>query len=229
MKKKLVVLTGAGISAESGLKTFRDGNGLWEGHDVTQVASPEGWKTNPELVLHFYNLRRQQAFQAKPNAAHIELAKLEAHFDVHIITQNIDNLHEQAGSKNVIHLHGQIFKMRSEKAPSPNYDIQESIHIGDLARDGSQLRPDIVWFGEDVPMITLALQVTTNADVFVVIGTSLVVYPAAGLIDVVPHHHPKFVLDKHIPNLKSTPNLTTVEMPATQGIKILSQHLMQLV
>src|SRR5690606_23155453 len=183
MKKKLVVFTGAGISAESGLKTFRDSEGLWEGHDVTEVASPEGWKKNPALVLDFYNVRRQQALNVLPNAAHRGLAALEQWFDVDIITQNIDDLHERGGSTNVTHLHGEIFKMRSVKSLSPSYTIKGDIKIGDLAPDGGQLRPDIVWFGEAVPMIERAVQITLEADIFAVVGTSMVVYPAAGLID----------------------------------------------
>src|SRR5690606_5082312 len=203
MKKKLVVLSGAGISAESGLQTFRDSNGLWEGYDVTEVASPEGWKKNPALVLEFYNMRRRQALKAQPNAAHIGLADLEKDFNVHIITQNIDDLHERGGSTHVIHLHGEIFKMRSEKSLTPTYEIKGDIKLGDLAPDGGQLRPDIVWFGEAVPMIEKAAQITMGADIFVVIGTSLVVYPAAGLIDLVPPSKPIFVIDKHIPSVRN--------------------------
>ena len=228
MKKKLVVLTGAGISAESGLKTFRDSNGLWEGYDVTEVASPEGWKKNPQLVLEFYNMRRKQALQVAPNAAHIALAQLEKDFDVHIITQNIDDLHERGGSTNVTHLHGEIFKMRSIKSLSPSYEIKGDIKIGDLAPDGGQLRPDIVWFGEAVPMIEKAAQITMDADVFVVIGTSMVVYPAAGLIDLVPVNNPKFVIDKNIPEIKPMRNLTTIAQPATQGVQELMIRLRKL-
>lgn len=222
MKKKMVVLTGAGISAESGIKTFRDSGGLWEGYDVTEVASPQGWQRNPALVLDFYNMRRQQALQASPNAAHTGLADLEKHFDVHIITQNIDDLHERGGSTNVTHLHGEIFKMRSEKSLSPSYEIKGDIKLGDTAPDGHQLRPDIVWFGEAVPMIETAAQIAMDADIFVVVGTSMVVYPAAGLIDLVPIYHPKFVIDKTVPTLKDMHNLTVIEKPATQGVKELA-------
>lgn len=228
MKKNLVVLTGAGISAESGIKTFRDSDGLWEGYDVTKVASPEGWKKNPALVLEFYNMRRRQALEAKPNAAHTGLSDLEKDFDVHIITQNIDDLHERGGSSNVIHLHGEIFKMRSEKSLGPIYDIRDDIRLGDLAPDGGQLRPDIVWFGESVPMIEKAAKIAMDADIFIVIGTSMVVYPAAGLMDYVPLHHPKFVIDKKIPYVKSMHNLVTIEKTATEGIKDLKKHLSEM-
>jgi len=181
-KKKLVVLSGAGISAESGLKTFRDSDGLWEGHDVMEVATPRGWRSNPQLVLDFYNMRRKDVATASPNAAHYGLAKLQNEFDVTIITQNIDDLHERAGSKNVLHLHGEIFKMRSERDEELVYEIRGDIKLGDKADDGSQLRPNIVWFEEPVPMIEAAIPVVYSADIFVVVGTSLVVYPAAGVI-----------------------------------------------
>lgn len=218
MKKKLVVLTGAGISAESGIKTFRDSDGLWEGYDVTAVASPEGWKKDPALVLDFYNQRRKNVKEVQPNAAHYGLAKLEEDFDVHIITQNIDDLHERAGSTNIIHLHGEILKMRSERSLSPSYHIDGDINLGDLADDGGQLRPDIVWFGEAVPEIAEASTIAAEADIFVVVGTSMVVYPAAGLIDLVPAHHPKYVIDKNIPYIKPMLNLMTIEKPATEGV-----------
>ena len=227
MKKKLVVLTGAGVSAESGIKTFRDSDGLWEGYDVMEVASPEGWRKNPALVLDFYNQRRENAAEAKPNAAHIGLGELEKDFDVTIITQNIDDLHERGGSSKVIHLHGEIFKMLSEKSLKPCYEIREEIKIGDLAEDGSQLRPDIVWFGEAVPKIVEASNIAALADIFVVVGTSMVVYPAAGLIDVVPFRNPKFVIDKSIPYIRPIPNLTTIEKPATEGVKELQKILLE--
>jgi NAD-dependent deacetylase len=182
-KKKLIVLTGAGISAESGLKTFRDSDGLWEGYNVNEVATPGGFRANPGLVLDFYNQRRKDIEAAKPNAAHLGLAELEKDFEVHIITQNIDNLHERAGSTHVIHLHGEIFKMRSVKDATKTYEIKEDIKVGDLAPDGYQLRPFIVWFEEAVPMIEEAARITMTADLFVVVGTSLQVYPAAGLIN----------------------------------------------
>ncbi|MFV0607298.1 MAG: SIR2 family NAD-dependent protein deacylase [Niabella sp.] len=229
MKKKLVVLSGAGISAESGIKTFRDSDGLWEGYDVTEVASPEGWQKNPALVLDFYNQRRRNVKEVQPNAAHLGLAALEKDFDVTIITQNIDDLHERAGSSSVIHLHGEIFKMRSEKAIFPNYDIMGDIAIGNLAPDGGQLRPDIVWFGEAVPKIGEAAEIAAMADVFVVIGTSMVVYPAAGLINAVPVFTPKFIIDKNIPEVLAFRNLTTIEKPATEGVKELMEKLKELV
>src|SRR5918993_3696248 len=181
--KKLVVLTGAGISAESGLKTFRDSDGLWEGFDINEVATATAWRKNKALVLEFYNMRRKNVAEAKPNAAHFALAELERHFDVQIVTQNIDDLHERAGSTNVLHLHGEIFKMRSERDEQLIYEIRGDINLGDKAEDGSQLRPNIVWFEEAVPMIEEAIPVAYGADLFVVVGTSLVVYPAAGLIN----------------------------------------------
>lgn len=218
-KKKLVVLTGAGISAESGLKTFRDSDGLWEGYDVTEVATPRGWKKNPQLVLDFYNMRRRDVAAAKPNAAHIGLAELERDFDVTIITQNIDDLHERAGSTNVLHLHGEIFKMRSERDEQLIYEIRGDINLGDKADDGSQLRPNIVWFEEPVPMIEEAIPFVYGADIFVVAGTSLVVYPAAGLINYVSAFTPKYIIDKRVTVTTNFPNLTAIEKPATEGVK----------
>lgn len=219
MKKKLVVLTGAGISAESGLKTFRDSDGLWEGHEVTEVATPRGWKKNPELVLEFYNLRRGNVLEAQPNAAHFGLAALEADYDVQIITQNIDDLHERGGSSNVLHLHGEIFKMRSEMDESLVYDIKGDIKMGDKAADGAQLRPNIVWFEEPVPLIEEAARLVRQADLFVVIGTSLVVYPAAGLLNYAPWNIPKYIIDKKIPYTSSVGALTIIEKPATEGVQ----------
>ena len=224
-KKKLVVLTGAGISAESGLKTFRDSDGLWEGYEVTEVATPGGWRKNPQLVLDFYNQRRKNVADAKPNAAHYGLAELQKDFDVTIITQNIDDLHERAGSSNVLHLHGEIFKMRSERREDLVYEIKGDIHLGDLADDGSQLRPNIVWFEEAVPMIEIAVPVVDEADIFVVVGTSLVVYPAAGLINYARHHVPKYIIDKRIPYTSAISNLTSIEKPATEGVKELLEIL----
>lgn len=218
-KKKIVVLTGAGISAESGLKTFRDSDGLWEGYDVMEVATPRGWKKDPALVLEFYNQRRKNVLDAEPNAAHFGLAKLQDDFDVTIITQNIDDLHERAGSKKILHLHGEIFKMRSEKDHSLVYDIHGDINLGDKASDGGQLRPHIVWFEEEVPMIQRAIPVVLSADVFVVVGTSLVVYPAAGLVNYAPMEIPKYVIDKQIPLTSSVLNVTNIEKPATLGVQ----------
>ncbi|HZF64902.1 MAG TPA: NAD-dependent deacylase [Chitinophagaceae bacterium] len=223
--KKLVVLTGAGMSAESGLKTFRDSDGLWEGYDINEVATATAWKRNPELVLEFYNMRRKNVREAEPNAGHFALAELEKDFDVHIVTQNIDDLHERAGSSKVLHLHGEIFKMRSEKDETLVYPIKGDIKMGDKADDGNQLRPSIVWFEEPVPMMEEAIKVVRTADTFVVIGTSLAVYPAAGLVNYAPWHVPKFIIDKRIPTTNSLFKLTLIEKPATEGVKELQQLL----
>lgn len=219
------MLSGAGISAESGLKTFRDSDGLWEGYEVTEVATPGAWRKNPALVLDFYNMRRRNVLEAQPNAAHYGLAELQKDFDVHIITQNIDDLHERAGSAKVLHLHGEIFKMRSEVNEHLVYEIREDIRLGDKAKDGAQLRPHIVWFEEPVPMIEMAVPLVRSADIFVVIGTSLVVYPAAGLVDFAGREIPKFIIDKKIPYTPSIQNLTAIEQPASTGIKELQQKL----
>jgi len=227
--KKLVVLTGAGISAESGLKTFRDSDGLWEGYDVYEVATPRGWNKNPQLVLDFYNMRRKDVAQASPNKAHLILAELEAHFDVQIITQNIDDLHERAGSSSVLHLHGEIFKMRSvlDHQHTAIFDIRGDIQLGDVAPDGGQLRPHIVWFEEDVPMIQRAAEIVETADIFLVVGTSLVVYPAAGLLNYVAPEIPKFIVDKNIPSTKNIHHLSAIEAPASIGMKKLKSILLQ--
>jgi len=227
MKKNLVVLTGAGISAESGLKTFRDSDGLWEGYDVNEVATPGGWRKNPDLVLQFYNMRRRNVRDAIPNAAHMELAGLEEYFNVQIITQNIDDLHERAGSTRVLHLHGEIFKMRSELDESLIYSIRDDIQLGDRAPDGGQLRPHIVWFEEPVPLIVNASRFVQGADIFVIIGTSLAVYPAAGLIDFALTQIPKFILDKNIPYTRGIQNLYNIEKPATEGIRSLKEQLLK--
>ena len=218
MKKNLIVLTGAGVSAESGLKTFRDSDGLWMGYDVYEVASPEGWQKDPELVLDFYNQRRKEVGNALPNAAHKGISDLESDFNVTVITQNIDDLHERAGSTNVIHLHGNIFKMRSEKNENIFYDTESDIHVGDKAPDGSQLRPHVVWFGEPVPMIEVAANVMATADIFILAGTSLQVYPAAGLIDFLPPGIPKYIIDKNPPFIPPHHNFTIIKKPATQGV-----------
>jgi len=218
-KKHIVVLTGAGISAESGLKTFRDSDGLWEGYDINEVATATAWRKNPALVLEFYNMRRNGVKEAKPNAAHYALAELENDFDVTVITQNIDDLHERAGSKNIVHLHGEILKMRSEKNESLIYPIEDIIQLGDKAEDGAQLRPHIVWFEEPVPMIEMAAQITKTADIFLIVGTSLAVYPAAGLVNYAPWPVPKFIVDKKIPYTTSLYNLTTIEKPAGEGME----------
>jgi NAD-dependent deacetylase len=227
MKKKIVVLSGAGISAESGIATFRDANGLWEGHDVMEVASPEGWRKNPALVLEFYNQRRKNGLHAQPNGGHLALARLEAKYDVVIVTQNIDNLHERAGSTNVIHLHGEIFKSRSTLDPSLVYDMQGwELNLGDRCERGSQLRPHIVWFGEAVPLMEKAAREAATADLFIVVGTSLVVYPAAGLIDYVDDEVPKYVVDVHIPPVRKRPNLYLIEEKASVGLGRLADQLL---
>ncbi len=218
MKPRLVVLTGAGISAESGLRTFRDTDGLWEGYDVYEVASPQGWQKNPALVQDFYNGRRQDIKAALPNAAHTGLATLEEKYDVRIITQNIDDLHERGGSTQVLHLHGEIFKMRSVNNEELIYEIRGDIKMGDLAEDGGQLRPHIVWFGEAVPMIEKAAREVWEADVFVVVGTSLQVYPAASLLQYVKPDVPVFIIDRKIPEVGKADNLYLIEKPATEGV-----------
>jgi NAD-dependent deacetylase len=226
--KKLVVLTGAGISAESGLKTFRDSDGLWEGYDIEEVATATAWKRNPALVLEFYNQRRKNVAAAKPNAAHYKLAELEKDFDVRIITQNIDDLHERAGSANVLHLHGEIFKMRSETNELFQYPIRGDIKPGDKAEDGAQLRPHIVWFEEPVPAMDEAIKITKTAEIFMVVGTSLVVYPAAGLVNYAPWAVPKFIVDKNVPYTSMLYNLTAIEKPATEGMQEAAQLLQAL-
>ncbi|MEO7306727.1 MAG: NAD-dependent deacylase [Ferruginibacter sp.] len=224
-KKHIVVLSGAGISAESGLKTFRDSDGLWNGYDVYEVASPQGWNKNPQLVLDFYNARRKDVAAAFPNTAHTGLADLEKDFHVTIITQNIDDLHERAGSTNVLHLHGEIFKMRSVTDEERIFEIRDDINLGDMAADGSQLRPHIVWFGEAVPMIEQAAALLNDCDYFVVVGTSLQVYPAASLLYYAPPHLPKFIIDKKIPLTEKQDNLHIIEMPATAGVEELKKIL----
>jgi NAD-dependent deacetylase len=219
MKKKLVVLSGAGISAESGIATFRDANGLWEGHDVMEVASPEGWRKNKELVLDFYNQRRKNAHLAKPNRGHEILAELEQDYDVTIITQNVDDLHEKAGSTNVLHLHGKLFESRSTLDERLVYKMDGwELKLGDKCEKGSQLRPNIVWFGEPVPMIEKAMEEAMRADIFVVVGTSLVVYPAAGLVNYVPNEAPIFVVDLKVPEMAKGKNLHFIEEKASTGL-----------
>lgn len=218
-KKKIVVLTGAGISAESGLKTFRDAGGLWEGFDIMDVASIDGWRRNRELVLNFYNMRRKQALEAKPNAGHLALAELEKDFEVVIVTQNVDNLHEQAGSTNVVHLHGELFKSRSTLDENLVYDIDGwELKIGDKCEKGSQLRPHIVWFGELVPMMEVAADEVLSADIFMVVGTSLVVYPAASLIHYAADHVPKFIIDPKVPAVSRSANIHIFEEAASTGV-----------
>lgn len=224
---KVVVLTGAGMSADSGLKTFRDSNGLWEGHDVTKVATPEGWREDPELVLKFYNERRKQAYEAEPNEGHKALARLETKFDVTIITQNVDSLHEKAGSSDVLHLHGELSKVRSEKDPSLVKDIGgEAIRLGDTAEDGVQLRPHVVWFGEMVPNMEQAAQIVPAADILIVIGTSLIVYPAAGLTDYARSDIPKYIIDPNKPELYSDTGWKHIEKRAAVGAPKLVDELL---
>ncbi|MRX68140.1 NAD-dependent deacetylase [Flavobacterium resistens] len=226
MKKKLVVLTGAGISAESGIKTFRDSDGLWEGHDVMEVATPEGWHKNQELVLDFYNKRRQQLKEVKPNLGHTILAELEKDFDVYIITQNVDDLHERAGSTNVLHLHGELLKVRSVQNKNLILDWTEDLNTGDFDINGHQLRPHIVWFGEEVPALEEAIDITETADYFAVIGTSLQVYPAAGLIAYAPSTTPVFYIDPKpiaIPNIRN--KVETIAKFASEGVADLRARL----
>ncbi|MCH7410416.1 NAD-dependent deacylase [Belliella sp. DSM 111904] len=228
MKKNLVILSGAGISAESGIATFRDINGLWEGHDIMEVASPEGWRKNKSLVLDFYNKRRKQAHGVKPNEAHHILAKLEQYFDVTIITQNVDNLHEKAGSSKVIHLHGELFKSQSTADPRLIYNMHSlEINIGDKCEKGSQLRPFIVWFGEMVTMIEPAAEIASSADIFAVIGTSLLVYPAAGLIQYASENCKKYLIDIKSPAIPPVKNLQVIEALASVGTKIMADELIE--
>lgn len=224
--KKVIVLTGAGMSADSGLKTFRDSGGLWEGHDIYEVATPDGWRRDPEMVLEFYNQRRRQVWQAEPNAGHKALARLEEAYDVTVITQNVDNLHEQAGSSDVLHLHGDITKVRSEKDPSLVYEVGgDPISLGDTAEDGAQLRPHVVWFGEMVPNMDKAAELVPEAELLIVIGTSLVVYPAAGLVDLVPESVPRFVVDPSEPEINLS-GWEHIEKRAAEGTPELVERLL---
>lgn len=226
MKKKLVVLSGAGISAESGIQTFRDSDGLWEGHDVMEVATPEGFRKNPDLVLDFYNKRRRQLLTVNPNEAHFILAELENHFDVHIITQNVDDLHERAGSTNVLHLHGELLKVRSTQNPDYILDWKTDLTLKNKDENGFSLRPHIVWFGEEVPALEDAVHLTAQADIFLVIGTSLQVYPAAGLVDFVPTNSKIYYIDPKpikIPNLRN--ELIVFANTASEGMQMLQAAL----
>ena len=226
--KKLVVLTGAGISAESGLKTFRDSNGLWEEHRVEDVATYEAWVRNPALVLEFYNQRRKQLYEVQPNAAHIALAKLEEKFDVQVITQNVDDLHERGGSSQVMHLHGELKKVRSTADPNLVYTLDGwELKLGDKCEKGSQLRPHIVWFGEAVPLIEEAAVLSSQADIFIVIGTSLNVYPAAGLLNYVPGNTIKFLIDPNASPMPWIRNLTIVKEKAGSGVPKIVDELQQ--
>jgi len=229
-KKKIAVLTGAGMSAESGLSTFRDAGGLWEQHRVEDVATPEGFMRNPEMVLSFYNERRKQLLAAKPNEGHNALADLEKDFEVHIITQNVDNLHERAGSSHVIHLHGELMKVRSTGPGQEVYELNPShpeIHVGDKCPKGYQLRPHIVWFGEPVPEIEKAIEIVAEADIFVIIGTSMQVYPAAGLIHYVKPGTPIFLIDPKEVNISSH-DVTVIKKGASEGTKELVEMLKKL-
>ena len=227
MKKKLVVLTGAGISAESGVKTFRDSGGLWEGHNVMDVATPEGWNRNPALVLDFYNQRRKQLKEVEPNLGHLILAELEKDFDVYIITQNVVDLHERAGSTNVLHLHGELLKVRSIKNPNYILEWKEDLNFGDFDEDKNQLRPHIVWFGEEVPALEEAITITETADFLAVIGTSLQVYPAAGIIDYAARKTQLFYIDPKpikIPNLRNP--IEVIPEVASKGVEIMRNKLL---
>lgn len=229
MRKKLIVLTGAGISAESGISTFRDAGGLWEQHRIEDVATPEAWQKNPELVLRFYNQRRERLKAAEPNPGHRALVELESHYDVHIITQNVDDLHEKAGSSQILHLHGELCKVRSERYEHLVYDWHGDLNLGDLCEQGFQLRPHIVWFGEAVPMLGPAAGLAGEADIFMIIGTSLQVYPAASLMIYAGRHIPFYYID---PNpqvnweLQQMPNLTIIAEPASTGVPKVAQMLL---
>lgn len=218
MKQHIVVLTGAGMSAESGLKTFRDENGLWEGHDVTKVATPKAFKENPQLVLEFYNQRRRQLKEVNPNSGHFDLANLENQYKVTIITQNIDNLHERAGSSNVIHLHGELFKVRSTYNENDIIAWENDLKLGDFCQNNSQLRPHIVWFGEPVPMMEKAINVCMTADILIIIGTSMQVYPACSLIHYISEKTPIYFIDPK-PAIQSKQNVTVITETATVGVK----------
>jgi len=228
--KKLIVLTGAGMSAESGMKTFRDSGGLWEQYRVEEVASIEGWYRNPDLVQRFYNERRRQLDSVVPNEGHLGLAALEKYFDVHIITQNVDNLHERAGSTKVLHLHGQLTQARSSSNPDLITEIgYRDIMPGEKASDGTPLRPNIVWFGEAVPVMEEAAEIASRADLFAVIGTSLNVYPAAGLIHYVPQETPVFLVDPKPVTLHSPHKIEYIAEGAGEGVAILSVRLREIV
>jgi len=227
MKKKIVVLTGAGMSADSGLKTFRDADGLWEGHDVMSVASPEGFARNPELVLEFYNQRRRQLLQAHPNVGHRALVRLEERFDVRIITQNVDDLHERAGSSQVVHLHGELLKVRSTGNPGMVIEWKKDLGPGDTCDRGFQLRPHIVWFGEEVPLLPEAAAITSGADILLIVGTSMQVYPAAGLIHYAPATIPVYFVDPR-PSIRRAAylNLRIIAEKAAKGIPPLVKTLL---
>lgn len=225
-KKRIVILTGAGISAESGIKTFRDADGLWEGHNIHDVATPEAWRKNPSLVLDFYNKRRKQLFEVNPNNAHLDITKLQRAYDVFVITQNVDDLHERAGNENIIHLHGELRKVRSTNDENLIYDCETDILLGDVCEKGSQLRPHIVWFGEEVPELLHAAEITKTADILVIIGTSMQVYPAANLIYEIEYGTPIYFIDPN-PNINANQfdQLTIIAKKATDGMKELVEEL----
>lgn len=225
--KKLVVLSGAGISAESGINTFRDADGLWEGHDVMSVASPQGWAEDPELVLDFYNQRRRQLFEVGPNAAHISIADLQSFYQVVVITQNVDDLHERGGANQVIHLHGELKSVRSDQNPEMRYFWEDNLVMGDIADDGAQLRPDIVWFGEDVPLMPLAVDHVASADVVLVIGTSLQVYPAASLMEYAANHAEVYYIDPNANQASVHPSVTCITDTAVNAMKLLFAELVE--
>lgn len=229
MRKKLVVLTGAGISAESGIKTFRDKDGLWEGHDIFEVATPEGWNKNPKLVLDFYNQRRKQLLEVSPNEGHKILAELENSYDVTIITQNIDDLHERAGSTNVIHLHGELLKVRSTIDKNYIIDWKSDLVMGDLDEKGNQLRPHVVWFGELVPNIEISAEIVDSADILIIVGTSFQVYPAAGLIEYAKNNIPIIYIDpKPAKEIKSLKRIHVIEQSGSIGLEIIKKKLFQI-
>ncbi|WQU65612.1 NAD-dependent deacylase [Helicobacter pylori] len=226
--KNLVILSGAGISAESGIKTFRDADGLWEGHDIMEVASPYGWKKNPQKVLDFYNQRRRQLFEVYPNKAHKALAELEKHYQVNIITQNVDDLHERAGSSRILHLHGELLSVRSEKDPNLVYRWEKDLNLGDLAKDKSQLRPDIVWFGEEVPLLKEAISLVKQAHLLIIIGTSLQVYPAASLYT---HAHKDaliYYIDPKAKNARLSQNIQCINESAVHAMQDLMPKLIEM-
>ncbi|RVZ25154.1 SIR2 family NAD-dependent protein deacylase [Helicobacter pylori] len=226
--KKLVILSGAGISAESGIKTFRDADGLWEGHDIMEVASPYGWKKNPQKVLDFYNQRRRQLFEVYPNKAHKALAELEKHYQVNIITQNVDDLHERAGSSRILHLHGELLSVRSEKDPNLVYRWEKDLNLGDLAHDDSQLRPNIVWFGEAVPLLKEAISLVKQAHLLIIIGTSLQVYPAASLYT---HAHKDaliYYIDPKAKNARLSQNIQCINESAVHAMQDLMPKLIEM-
>lgn len=223
--KKIIVFSGAGISAESGLKTFRDNDGLWENFNINEVATPEAWEANPKLVLDFYNMRRKQVIEAQPNSAHLTIAELEKHFEIQIITQNIDDLHERAGSSNILHLHGELLKARST-INNKTYELNNfELNIGDKCPEKSQLRPDVVWFGEAVPNMTRAMELCQDANYLIIIGTSLTVYPAANLIEFVPDNCKKYLVDPNEILTNDIKNLTIIKEKASVGIPTLANIL----